>query len=266
MRAPAGERLVGVLANHPRSHKEALALSALTYARATAQWLTPHGKPVTFHYRVDTNDWNTISSTMAPHNEYAIPEGLTGVAVDLGAYLGSVAISLAVDNPDLRVIAVEPVPPNADLIEQNIAANGLGDRIELIRGAIGGPDDDEIKVWYGYQGNVSAEHHAFVGNSTLAYDHGGELEHEEVLYHRITLSDLVTAYGYIDWLKIDTEGGEWAFLSDTEGLKHVGTLTGEWHPVRGHVIGDVLALLDNTHTVTFSGPQTGPGGFVAVRK
>jgi len=242
-------------------------MTALTYARASATWLTPHGHPVTFHYRIDTNDWNTISSTMHPHDEYKIPEGLKGVAVDLGAYLGTVAISLAIDNPDLRVIAVEPVPPNADLIEQNIAANGLQDRIELIRGAVGGPSDVEIKVWYGYQGNASVEHHAFVGNSTLAYDHGGELEHEEVQYRRITLSDLVEmAGGFIDWLKIDTEGGEWAFLSDTDALPKVGTMTGEWHPVRGHVIGDVLALLGDTHTVTFSGPQTGPGGFVAVAK
>ena len=240
-------------------------MTPLTYAEAQAQWLTPHGNLVTFFYRVDTNDWNTITSTMHPHDEYAIPQGLTGVAVDLGAYLGTVAIGLAVDNPDLRVIAVEPVPPNADLIERNIEANGLQDRIELIRGAIGGPDDTEVKVWYGYQGTVAAEHHAFVGNSTLAYDNGGALVHDEVTYKAITLSDLVEmGGGYIDWLKIDTEGGEWAFLSDSEGLKHVGYMTGEWHPTRGHVIGDVLALLGDTHTVTFSGPQTGPGGFIAT--
>ena len=85
----------------------------LDYALALGPWTTPHGHPASFYYRAETNDWNTISSTMAPHDEYAIPSGLSGVAVDLGAYLGSVAIGLALDNPDLRVIAVEPVPPNA---------------------------------------------------------------------------------------------------------------------------------------------------------
>ena len=240
-------------------------MTPIDYALVTAQWLTPGGHPATFHYRAETNDWNTISSTMAPHDEYAIPQGLTGVAVDLGAYLGSVAIGLALDNPSLSVIAVEPVPPNADLIARNIAENGLADRVTLIQGAIGGPSDDEIKVWYGYRGSVSLEHHAFVGNSTLAYDYGGEAEHEEAVYRRITLSDLVElAGGYIDWLKIDTEGGEWSFLSDSAGLAHVGTITGEWHPVRGHVSRDMLDLLSETHSVTFSGPVAGPGGFVAV--
>jgi len=248
-----------------RSNKEALAL--IDYALLEGVWLTPGQHPARFHYRAETNDFNTISSTMHPHDEYGIPQGLSGVAVDLGAYLGTVAIGLALDNPNIRVIAVEPVPPNADLIQRNIEANGLVGRITLIQGAVGAPSDDEIKVWYGYRGTVSAEHHAFVGNSTLAYDHGGELEHEEVIYRRITLTDLISlAGGYIDWLKIDTEGGEWAFLSDTAGLKHVGMITGEWHPVRGHVIGDMLTLLGDTHTVTFSGPQTGPGGFVALPK
>lgn len=239
----------------------------LVYQFLQGTWLTSGGHQVSFHYRAETNDFNTIASTMAPHDEYAIPQGLSGVAVDLGAYLGSVAIGLALDNPDLRVIAVEPVPPNAQLIAANIAANGLLDRIQLITGAIGAPEDDEITVWYGYRGTISAEHHAFVGNSTLAYDNGGALDHEEVTYRRISLSDLIElAGGYIDWLKIDTEGGEWAFLSDRAGLEHVGTIVGEWHPTRGHVIGDVLGLLSDTHTVTFSGPQTGPGGFVAVPK
>lgn len=246
--------------------------SPVTYALLEGVWLTPGQHPARFHYRAETNDFNTISSTMHPHDEYAIPQGISGVAVDLGAYLGSVAIGLALDNPDLSVIAVEPVPPNAELIRRNIEINGLQDQIALIQGAIGAPSDDEIRVWYGYRGNMTAEHHAFVGNSTLAYDNGGELEHEEIIYRRITLSDLLKsplvelAGGYIDWLKIDTEGGEWAFLSDRDALDKVGTITGEWHPVRGHVIGDVLALLDETHTVTFSGPQTGPGGFVAVPK
>ena len=240
---------------------------AIDYALLEGVWLTPGQRPVRFHYRAETNDWNTISSTMHPHDEYAIPQGIRGVAVDLGAYLGSVAIGLALDNPDLRVIAVEPVPPNAELIRRNIETNGLQDRVQLIQGAIGAPSDDEITVWYGYRGNMTAEHHAFVGNSTLAYDNGGELEHEEAVYRRISLSDLVElAGGHIDWLKIDTEGGEWAFLSDRDALDKVGTITGEWHPVRGHVIGDVLALLDPTHIVTFSGPQTGPGGFIATRK
>jgi hypothetical protein len=65
--------------------------------------------------------------------------------------------------------------------------------------------------------------------------------------------------------KVDTEGGEWAFL-DTPDVGLVDLFVGEWHPVRGKRQGDLVALLAATHDVTFSGPVEGPGGFEAVRR
>jgi hypothetical protein len=40
-----------------------------------------------------------------------------------------VGIALALDNPGLQVTIIEPVPDNCDLIERNIEANGVGDRV-----------------------------------------------------------------------------------------------------------------------------------------
>lgn len=227
------------------------------------EFLTPHGHTVTMSLRQGTNDWNSLWSTLN-EDEYHLPTGLSGIAVDVGGYLGSVGIALAVDNPGLRVIIVEPVPPNCDLIERNIADNALGERVTLIRGAAG-KGKESVEVWYGYTGTVSLEHHAFVGNSTLAYDDGGKAPHESVTYKATSLSSLVKAYGDIAFLKIDIEGGEWAFL-DSPALPRVATIVGEWHPVRQHVLGDLLTLLEPTHSVTFTGPQAGPGGFEAVRR
>lgn len=242
--------------------------SPVVYTPAIGVWRTPNGNQAVMHYRTDTNDWNVISSVMDPHDEYAIPTGLTGWAVDIGAHLGSVTIALAIDNPGLRVIAVEPVPPNAALLRQNVAANGLGDRVIVLENAAGirGPVD----VWWGYRGSESAEHHAYIGNSSIAYDHGGSVDHETTIYPEpVTLSQLVAMAGRIAWCKIDAEGAEWDVLRDP-ALRFVDHITGEYHPVHGRVRSDLAPLLDATHDVQYPDPpkgvdpEVGPGPFIAV--
>ncbi len=236
----------------------------MTYALTTAEFKTPQGRPVTMTYREDTNDYNTLNACMT-EDEYDLRERrVTGTALDIGAYLGGVAIGLALDNPDLRVIAVEGVPQNAELTRQNVAANGLADRVTVIEGAAGGRKPVEMR--FGYRGTASLEHHAFVGNSSLAYD-DDTIEHDSLTYDKpYTLSSLVKmAGGSIDLLKIDCEGCEYAFLADP-ALAQVGTILGEWHPIRGNTRATVLALLGDTHSVTFMEPVDGPSGFVAVRQ
>ena len=235
---------------------------ALMYAPTQRAFTTPGGHRVMMHYRRDTNDYNTLNASL-DGDEYRLPSGLTGTAIDVGGYLGSVGIALAADNPGLRVVIIEPVPPNAELIRQNIDANGLAERITLVIGAVG-KGGETVDVWYGYTGSESAEHHAFVGNSTLAYDHGSMLPHQTSTYKAISLASLVKAHGPLTLLKIDTEGAEWAFLS-SPAVKDVGIILGEWHPVRGHTQDDMAALLVATHNVTFTGPDGGPGGFTAIR-
>lgn len=233
----------------------------MPYEIQQGSFRSPGGHALTVFYRLDTNDWNTVSATLTG-DEYHLPRDLSGRAVDVGGYLGTVGIALAADNPDLRVTIIEPVPPNAALIRRNIEANDLRDRVTLIEGAASG-DHEPVTISYGYRGSESLEHHAFVGNSTLAYDGPGEAPHDEITYTPLTLADLL-ADGDIDWLKIDTEGAEWSFL--TGPVERVREIVGEWHPVRGHTLADMAALLGPTHVVTFDGPQTGPGGFRAVRR
>lgn len=231
---------------------------APTYAPLVAGFYTPGGHPVSMAYREGTNDWNTLNASMT-EDEYKLPAGLSGHALDVGGYLGSVGIALAIDNPAMTVTIVEPVPPNADLIEENIALNGVGDRVTLIRGAVG-RGGEQVDVWYGYRGSVSAEHHAFVGNSTLAYDTPGELDHDTVTYSALGFGDFRAP----DFLKIDCEGGEWAFLdADLSGVR---TIVGEAHSVRGHKGKDIVALLEATHDVALTGDEEGTCGFWAVRR
>ena len=232
----------------------------LDYRETEGQWVTPNGRPIVFRYRTDTNDWNTISSCLGDNDEYGL-RGLKidGPVVDVGGYLGSFGVTAAVDNPEAQVWIVEPVPYNAALIRQNAERNGVSDRVTVIEGAVG-IGGESVDVWYGYRGTVTAEHHAFVGNSSLAYDHGGELEHDATTYVALGLDELVAlAGGRIALLKIDCEGGEWPFLVG-ESLGSVERIVGEAHAVRGHEGRDIIALLAVTHDVTLQPVPEDPEG------
>lgn len=210
------------------------------------------------HYRVGTNDWNTLTASLN-EDEYDLPTDLRGVAIDVGGYLGSVGIALALDNPGLRVVIIEPVPDNLMLIERNIRLNGV-DHILLIEGAVG--DGSFVDIGYAYRGSDVLEHHAYVGNSTLA--DGADAPHETVRYHSMTLNELVASWGPIAYMKLDTEGAEWDFLDPYGDLDQVQTIVGEAHAVGGHKGGDIVGLLERTHDVTLSGDPEGTCGFRAT--
>ena len=63
-----------------------------------------------------------------------LPEEPT--VVELGAAQGVVALCVARQHPDARVVAVERQEALFELLEQNIALNGLDERIEAVRGDI----------------------------------------------------------------------------------------------------------------------------------
>jgi FkbM family methyltransferase len=227
----------------------------MKYPIVEGSFRSPHGAPMRMAYRENTNDWNTLNATLT-EDEYGLPSGLSGVAVDIGAYLGSVAIALALDNPGLEVIAIEPVWANADLIERNVAANEVWNRVKVVRGAVGA--GDAVTVAYGFKGTEASEHHAFVGNSTLGYG----LTHDARVYKPITLQGLVDRYGDIAFMKIDCEGGEWPFL--TGPLERVARIVGESHAIGGHKGGDIVERLAATHRVTVTGDPEGTVEFMAA--
>lgn len=233
----------------------------MTYELREGTFRTPRGRQAAMTYRADSSDWNTLWSCLN-EDEYGFRErSVEGTALDVGAHIGGVTVGLALDNPTLHVIAVEAVPPNVELLRRNVAANGIAGRVTVIEGAAGsGP----VEVWYGYEGSENASHHAFIGNSSLAYA-ATTGTHQTSRYHEATTLSAILEHGPVSLAKVDCEGCEYAFLDDPR-VAEIPTILGEWHPVKGKTIGDVLALLSETHTVTFSGPQAGPGGFVAVAK
>lgn len=228
---------------------------SVKYALTSGEWQTPAGNRARFTYRQDTNDLNTINAAL-DDDEYQLPKGLRGLALDIGAHLGSVTVALALDNPALRVYAVEPVPENAVLLRENIVANGLTGRVRVIEGAAG---KGRVTVRYGFRGNEIAEHHAWIGNALLV---DPTTEATELDLPAWSLSELATEQ--VAFAKVDIEGAEFQLLDDP-AVALVRTFAGEWHPSHG-TQRDILRLLSRTHDVVFTGPQTGPGGFRAVRR
>lgn len=217
------------------------------------------------HYREDTSDWNTISSVL-DHDEYHL-RGLTlmGLAIDVGAHCGAVTVALAVDNPGLHVIAVEPLPDNVRLLRENTGANGIADRVTIIPRPVG-RSGDTVTVRWGFQGNETALHHAFIGNSTLGTP---DMPHDSAKMSAVGIVDLV-GQGEVAFLKIDCEGGEWGFLDDP-AVSRIALIVGEYHPVplpdgtsgRRSLLE---ALLTPTHDLEVEGPEAGLGAFRAVRR
>jgi FkbM family methyltransferase len=222
------------------------------YAITETPFRTPRGAQVNMAIRADTNDWNTLNACMT-EDEYRLRElPLSGWALDVGAYIGGVTVALLVDNPELKVLAIEPVPDNVELLIRNLGLNGVLDRARVIDGAAG--DGTRVNVRYGYEGSELATHHAFVGNASFMEEPGPDNPHK-VLY---LASRQVQGLEAFTFAKIDCEGCEWE--TDLSTIPHV---RGEWHPVRGHTRDEIAERLPK-HTVTFTGPELGPGGFEAV--
>jgi FkbM family methyltransferase len=63
-----------------------------------------------------------------------LPNG--SLCIDVGANIGIMALSLAVQRPDCQIVAIEPVPDNFTCLQQNIADNRIRN-VEAINAAVG---------------------------------------------------------------------------------------------------------------------------------
>jgi len=213
-------------------------------------------------WREGTADWNNLTSSMT-EDEYGLGGlALSGVALDIGAYIGGVTVGLLADHPDLSVVSVEPIPENLALLRANAEPS---DRLRIVAGAVG---HGEIRYDYeGDDGRVDdfAGQHRYYGN-TFGFDlYCAGRPHKTVNAPVVTLSDLVPE-GEIALCKIDCEGGEYGFLDDP-GVGRIRLIVGEWHPNDGGSPDAIRALLSATHHVTiYPHPASGPGNFRAVRR
>jgi FkbM family methyltransferase len=231
---------------------------------------TPNGRPASFLVRHGTNDHNVVFSITAA-DEYGLkglPE-MDGWALDIGAHVGAVGICLAIDNPGLTIVAIEPVPDNAELARMNARRNGVEDRFLVLDAAVG-PAGTATRVRYGFiaAGGSDFDHHAWVGNTSLVYADPPVESFMEVEVPCIDLRNLAGDYASSPpaFVKIDCEGGEWDALADIISLG-AARVVGEWHPVLGRTSATELidAFLKAGYTINVTGPLGGPGGFFATK-
>jgi hypothetical protein len=116
----------------------------------TEQFITPNGNSLVLATRGDTND-AAMANAILSTDEYQLHgRHLSGWALDIGSHIGSVGLALAVDNIDLSVVCIEPVPDNCEVIRASIAANALGGRVFVEEGSAGAPGQTTLKCRYDF--------------------------------------------------------------------------------------------------------------------
>lgn len=218
------------------------------------KYRTPKGNAAVMLWREGTSDHNSIFSCMT-EDEYGLKDlTLEGTALDVGAHLGGVTISLAVDNPNLRVIAVEALSENVELLRRNVFANAVSDRVTVIHAIAGlpGKAGRTGTVRWNFDANESGQHHRYIANAHLM--EGGQSESADIL----SLDDVD---GDIAFAKVDCEGCEYDFLR-SKAIKNVREIRGEFHSG----FERVYEMLNDTHVVTLTSGTEAFGGFRAVAR
>jgi FkbM family methyltransferase len=229
--------------------------------------VSPNGNRVVFAYRDETTDLSTIAATNTlwgfSSNEYGLRgrRPMTGWAIDVGAHVGSVAIALAVDHPNLRVLAVEALAENCELIRETVALNGLTN-VEVIEAAASDVVRPKVAVAYGWTSadnmdDSYVQTSRFVGG--MLTDPSGKVAYPP----GVSLTSLLKQYEIdrVSFLKIDCEGCEWAFLTSKD-IGRVDEIIGEYH--FGGGMETIHALLDRTHEVDYLQGEDTIGVFRAV--
>lgn len=173
-----------------------------------------------FNIRPKMSDRTTINE-MFIMNPYGMNQLFqltpTSCVVDIGANVGAFTVMAANQVKQGKIIAVEPVSGNFQMLSQNIAMNGMKN-VSLIQKAVGG-QEGEMEI--------------FSSGSQSSLYWGEGLKKEKV--QLTTLAKVLDEHGIdkVDLLKMDCEGAEFDILlqSGDETLKKIRTIVMEYHNV-----------------------------------
>ena len=222
---------------------------------------TPGGHEAQIHCREGTNDAMVAEAVIKEdeYRRYSLIDRTGARYIDIGSHIGTWIIAALLDDPDGTGTAVEVIPDNVEMIQKNLAANGLTDRVQVPARAFAkkGP----VTILYGFDAPPGASEeqqrmaamHRFIGNQRMPERTGCI----KVAVPAVTPSALFK--GKVDAVKIDIEGGEVALVG--ANLKKVGVISGEYHIPRG----PLYEHMSKTHRVMFDGNETF-GYFTAVPK
>jgi FkbM family methyltransferase len=219
------------------------------------EWLT----------RTNTNDGALVVGIIAS-DEYRLGDlpTLTGTAIDIGAHIGIVALALAADHPDLKVIAVEAVDLNCEVLRANVEHNGFADQITVIEAAAAAPGTKSERLLWNYRSAENTDQ-AYTDDSryiaNIFDDYASDGDWHTV--KAVSLDTLMKGLDRLALLKIDCEGCEWAFLR-SKRVKDIDLIIGEFHNSGG--LAALRKLIGKTHEVTQTGGKDDVGMFRAVAR
>ncbi len=170
--------------------------------------------------------------------------------VNVGANIGTVAVPLVKHFGFAHGVACEPEPANFDLLRLNILANGLEDRIEAVRAAVG---TSESEVEFGVFADRSGKHMVVRDDRLRSRftDHEGR---RILTVPGATLDGLLAERqvdpGVVGLVWVDTQGHEAHVLRGaSELLDRPVPMLIEFHP---GMLGDTLADLQELVMERFS--------------
>lgn len=228
---------------------------------------TPNGRMARYQTREDTSDAALVYGIVEADEYNFRGQTFTGWAVDIGAHIGTVAVALALDNPDLCVVAVEALPENAAVLTANVVANALSPRVFVENAAGGAPGETSVDITYGWakaqnQPDGYMHDNRFIGGMVGANE-------TSLVAHcdAVSLTSLMAKYGIdeIALLKLDCEGCEWFVLTDP-AVSKVRYIKGEMHAGRHGGRERLLELLSPTHEVRWLDENLVVGHFEATRR
>ncbi|MET0710043.1 MAG: FkbM family methyltransferase [Tardiphaga sp.] len=213
-----------------------------------------HSHGLTFKVRAGTTDAVLIDETWTVYIEALAAKGMVraDTVLDLGAHIGGFALQAARHLGCTRIVAIEAMPDNFQVLSDNIAANGLGDIVRPIHGAVLDRDGEAILSAPGsHTGVARVEAHATEASVTVP---------------ALDARRIVAEIGRIDLLKIDIEGAEIAVFRRLGGLlDNVDTIIGELHTTAFGTPDDALAMLAvHGFAVELTGDKSTPA-FLARR-
>ena len=234
---------------------------------------TPGGATARLHHRGGTND-GAIAQGILDADEYRLASihPIKGWVLDIGAHIGTIAIAVALDNPDAKVVAVEALPENVESIRTNVELNGLQGRVFIESAGATDSRTKSVDITYNYRMVGVGRTGEFVDPDYLAQcryvgnifqdDGMHDQESDVVSVPGLSLSAILRKYDIdlVTLLKIDCEGCEYAFFR-SRALGRVARIVGEYHDAR--TFDDLKSLLDKTHVVEYwSGSNVGTFGAV----
>jgi len=128
--------------------------------------------------------------------------------MDVGAHCGTVSARLArLVSSDGLVVAVEPIPANADLLERNLRVRGLLTRCVIVRAAVGGT--------HGRVAMVRGDHSTTWRITPTRKDAGDPREFVDML----PLDIIAAGQRAPEFVKVDVEGAEVDLFAGATGLR-----------------------------------------------